>query len=135
MHYLKLLRVRCHQWKKRLFVQRQLQVSDMGDQSMLAAKKMLLVLLCVTMFNHGAVAQNVMSDSTEQARRYVREIMKNHSLPGLSVAVAVDGKIAWYEGFGEADLENHLPVRPTTKFRLGSVSKTLTIAALGLVKR
>jgi serine beta-lactamase-like protein LACTB len=51
----------------------------------------------------------------------------------LSLAVAVDGKIVYSEGFGLADLEERTPVWPTTKFRIGSVSKPLTAAALVLL--
>lgn len=48
--------------------------------------------------------------------------------PGLSVAVAVGGDIIWAEGLGEADAENHVPVDPRTRFRVGSLSKLLTAA-------
>ncbi len=48
--------------------------------------------------------------------------------PGLSVAVAIGGEIVWAEGLGEADAENHLPVDPKTRFRIGSLSKLLTAA-------
>jgi len=50
--------------------------------------------------------------------------------PGLALAVAVDGKIVYSEGFGYADLEERVPVWPTTKFRIGSISKPLTATAL-----
>jgi CubicO group peptidase (beta-lactamase class C family) len=53
--------------------------------------------------------------------------------PGMSVAVAVDGKLVWAEGFGVADLEQCVPVTPKTKFRIGSTSKPLTSAAVGLL--
>jgi CubicO group peptidase (beta-lactamase class C family) len=53
--------------------------------------------------------------------------------PGLGVAVLVDGRIAWSEGFGFADLEQRVPVWPHTKMRIGSISKSLTSAALGLL--
>ncbi len=68
--------------------------------------------------------------ATERARAYVRGLIEKNKTPGMSVAVAVDGHIVWSEAFGEADLENHVPVRPETKFRLGSVSKLLTVTAL-----
>jgi serine beta-lactamase-like protein LACTB, mitochondrial len=55
------------------------------------------------------------------------------SLPGLSVAVAADGELVWAEGFGFADVRRRAPVTPLTKFRLGSVSKTLTAAAVALL--
>ncbi|MGB6874884.1 MAG: serine hydrolase domain-containing protein [Candidatus Acidiferrales bacterium] len=51
-------------------------------------------------------------------------------IPGLAVAVAVDGHLVYAEGFGYADLEERVPAWPTTKFRIGSISKTLTAAAL-----
>ena len=54
-------------------------------------------------------------------------------VPGLSVAVAEDGKIIWSEGFGFADLEAKKPVTRSTLFRIGSVSKTITAAGLMLL--
>jgi serine beta-lactamase-like protein LACTB, mitochondrial len=54
-------------------------------------------------------------------------------VPGLSVAVAENGKIIWSECFGFADLEAKRPVTPQTLFRIGSVSKPLTAAGLMLL--
>lgn len=50
---------------------------------------------------------------------------------GFGLAVSVCGRTVWREGFGYADLENMVPVSIKTKFRIGSVSKTLTSIALG----
>jgi serine beta-lactamase-like protein LACTB len=50
--------------------------------------------------------------------------------PGRALAVDVDGKILYSESFGFADLEERVPVWPTTKFRVGSISKPLTAMAL-----
>lgn len=49
---------------------------------------------------------------------------------GFSVAVAVNGRLVWTQGYGFADLEQKVPVTPITKFRIGSVSKSLTAAAV-----
>ncbi len=54
-------------------------------------------------------------------------------VPAVQVAVAVDGKIVWSEGFGYADLERHIQVSPTSMFRIGSVSKPLTAGAVALL--
>ena len=53
--------------------------------------------------------------------------------PGLGIAVLVRGRIVWSDGFGYADLEQRMPVWPYTRMRIGSVSKSLTSAALGLL--
>jgi CubicO group peptidase (beta-lactamase class C family) len=63
----------------------------------------------------------------------MRADLTEQNLPGLSVAVGVDGDIVWAEGFGWADLENHVPVAPDTGFRVADASKALTSAAVGLL--
>src|SRR4030095_15557276 len=62
-----------------------------------------------------------------------RASLTEHSLPGLSVAVGAGGEIVWAEGFGWADLENRVKVAPETRFRIGTASKVLTSAAVGLL--
>ena len=54
-------------------------------------------------------------------------------LPGISVAVGLEGRIVWSEGFGWADIEQRVPVTAATKFRVGSVAKPMTAALLALV--
>jgi serine beta-lactamase-like protein LACTB len=73
------------------------------------------------------------TDAVEQGRQIVRAGLIEQNLPGLSVAVGVGGGIVWAEGFGWADLENQVPVAPETRFRVGTASKALTSAAVGLL--
>jgi len=68
-----------------------------------------------------------------ESRALVDSIMRARNIPGLSIAVSVDGEVVWSEGFGYADLEQRTPVQTTTKFRIGSISKPLTAAGLGLL--
>src|SRR5437660_481537 len=70
--------------------------------------------------------------AVERARTIICAELLPH-IPGVQVAVAVDGKIVWSEGFGYADLERHVPVSVTTEFRIGSVSKSLTGDAVVLL--
>ncbi|MEP5104049.1 MAG: serine hydrolase domain-containing protein, partial [Ekhidna sp.] len=59
-------------------------------------------------------------------------IQVERRVPGLDIAVSIDGSVVWSEGFGYADLEHQVPVMPgVTKFRIGSVSKSLTATAIG----
>ena len=50
--------------------------------------------------------------------------------PGASVLVAQNGKILYQRGFGYANIEKGIPVGPETKFRIGSISKQFTAAAI-----
>ena len=72
-------------------------------------------------------------DAVEEGRRIARARLIKRNLPGLSVAVGVGSDIVWAEGFGWADLENRVPVAPDTRFRIGTASKVLTSAAVGLL--
>jgi serine beta-lactamase-like protein LACTB, mitochondrial len=71
--------------------------------------------------------------AVEQGRRIVRAGLAEQNLPGLSVAVGVDGDVVWAEGFGWGDLENRVPIAPDLKFRIGTASTALTSAAVGLL--
>jgi CubicO group peptidase (beta-lactamase class C family) len=62
--------------------------------------------------------------------------MRSHSIPGLSVAIVNGGSLVWTNGYGMADLENFVPARPITVYRLASVSKSITaVAVMQLVER
>ena len=71
--------------------------------------------------------------SIEFARALITALMEESGTPGMSVAVGIDGAIVWAEGFGYADVEHRVPVWEETRFRIGSVSKPLTAAAVGLL--
>ena len=73
------------------------------------------------------------ADAVERGRHIMRAGLTEQNLPGLSVAVGVGGKMAWAEGFGWANLEKQVPVAPETRFRIGTASKVLTSAAVGLL--
>ncbi len=66
----------------------------------------------------------------ESARRHARALLAERNLPGLSVAVAVRGEVVWSEAFGFADVATARPAAPATRFRVCSVSKPFTAAAM-----
>jgi len=68
-----------------------------------------------------------------RGRNFVRTTLSEENLPGMSVAVGVDGEIVWAEGFGVANLENSVPVTPDHRFRIGTASIPLTSAGIGLL--
>jgi len=57
--------------------------------------------------------------------------MEKHHIAGAAVSVVKDGKLFFAEGYGDADLENGIPVDPErTNFRIGSLAKLFTWTAV-----
>jgi serine beta-lactamase-like protein LACTB, mitochondrial len=72
------------------------------------------------------------AQAEQNARKIANEWLARR-IPGVTLAVAVDGRIVYAEAFGYADLEQRVPVWPGTKFRIASDSKPLTAAGLMLL--
>ncbi|MFN6087949.1 MAG: serine hydrolase [Cyclobacteriaceae bacterium] len=58
------------------------------------------------------------------------DFLDESNVNGLQLCVSVKGEIKLSKGFGFADIENNLAVTPDTRFRINSVSKSITSAAL-----
>jgi CubicO group peptidase (beta-lactamase class C family) len=66
----------------------------------------------------------------------VRAVIDRSHIPGLGIAVVIDGELRWQEAYGVADVENRVPVTDSTVFRIASTTKALTaVAALRLAER
>jgi serine beta-lactamase-like protein LACTB len=63
-------------------------------------------------------------------RTLLRRLKEGLHAPGLSLTVAASGKIVWSVSCGYADVKSRRPVTARTRFRIGSVSKTLTATVL-----
>ena len=61
---------------------------------------------------------------------YVKSEMERQHIPGLALLVTRDGKIVRSEGFGLANVELQVPVKPETIFQSGSVGKQFTATAV-----
>jgi len=56
--------------------------------------------------------------------------MNEAGVPGMVVAVSLNGKTVWQHGFGYSDLENHLITGTGCVMRIASISKSITMAVL-----
>jgi CubicO group peptidase (beta-lactamase class C family) len=61
---------------------------------------------------------------------YVRSEMQRQDIPGVALLVSRGGKIVQAEGFGLANVELQVPVKPETVFQSGSVGKQFTATAV-----
>lgn len=65
--------------------------------------------------------------SIEKALEAERE---RQGIVGMSAAIVVSGDLKWTRGFGLSDLENNVPARAATMYRLGSIAKPITATAV-----
>ena len=68
-----------------------------------------------------------------QVRKLVEQRMAAQHIPGVAVAVVRQGKPRLIRGFGLASVTHNAPVTPDTVFRLASVTKQFTAAAILLL--
>jgi CubicO group peptidase (beta-lactamase class C family) len=62
--------------------------------------------------------------------RVVLDLLAKWEVPGAAVAVVKEGRLVLAHGYGWADREARSPVEPDSLFRIASLSKSLTAAAI-----
>jgi CubicO group peptidase (beta-lactamase class C family) len=60
----------------------------------------------------------------------MERFMEDNEVPGAALAVAKDGRLVYARGFGYADPDAKAPVAPRALFRIASISKPITAAAI-----
>jgi len=92
-----------------------------------------LVSFLVTM--PSLAAEGLPEPKAGAIERILSSWMSKHGIPGLSAAVAVDGRILWSSAYGMADVENFVPAKVETAYRSASIGKPMTAtAAMRLVE-
>ena len=106
--------------------------SAMKRIAFLSSILVLAASLCVAQAPQPQLAK----DKQQLIERTVTAFMAKNSAPGISVAVVEDGRFEWANGYGMADVENFVPAKAETSYRLASISKTITAtAAMQLVEQ
>ena len=70
------------------------------------------------------------TEAIAKGRREIAELVGSQ-IPGATVAVWLRGSSVWSEGIGWADREERQPASTSSRYRIGSISKSLTAAAAG----
>ena len=97
-----------------------------GAASRRLARRALPVLLClIAACSRGAARVDDDIDRLMSAYR--------GSVPGASVMVLRDGAVIFRRAYGYADLEEHVAATPATNYRLASMTKQFTAAAVMLL--
>ncbi|MFQ5817605.1 MAG: serine hydrolase domain-containing protein [Terriglobia bacterium] len=87
------------------------------------------LLLCVI----PSVAQTTAelpAETIETIEAAIAAEMARLKIPGLSLAIVVEGELRYANGFGMADVENSVRVTSTTVFRIASITKPMTATAV-----
>lgn len=69
-------------------------------------------------------------DTLAAIDQLVEQVMAEQKIPGVTVGIARDGKTILSKGYGFADLELEVPMRAEHIFRIGSITKQFTAAAI-----
>ena len=67
-------------------------------------------------------------------RRLVAETQAEKRIPSVSAAVARDGNTIWSDAIGLADVEDERSATPDDQYRIGSITKTFTAAAIMILR-
>jgi CubicO group peptidase (beta-lactamase class C family) len=99
-----------------------------GESTGVALKYLSLVIACIC----AAFSAQVTSadQPADDAARFVRVEMEKQHIPGLALLVSRAGQPVRAEGYGLANVELQVPVRPETIFQSGSVGKQFTATAV-----
>jgi serine beta-lactamase-like protein LACTB len=81
------------------------------------------------LFLAGAAFAQQSAEIAAKVDAAVREFQAKSLAPAITVAVAVDGKVAYTKAFGTADVENDVKATPDTLIRTGSIAKPISAAA------
>ena len=76
------------------------------------------------------------ADKMAKIEAAITALMSSKHIPGLSIAIVSDNQLRWQSGYGMADLENSVPAKAVTVYRIASVTKPITaVAVMQLVEK
>lgn len=85
---------------------------------------LLSLLLCI----HSAAA--TLDDANRDTRQWLQQTMRDQHIPGVQIAVILDGKVVLSETYGLANVENQVLATPSTRFPINSATKAFTGVAM-----
>jgi serine beta-lactamase-like protein LACTB len=95
-----------------------------------------LIFVLFVALTAALAAQSFPPEMVHQIDALVEQTRAAEQLPGVSVAVAVNGQVVFKKAYGWADLENSVPATPDSLFRTASVAKPMTaVGALELAEK
>ncbi len=92
---------------------------------------LLIVILAKTHAQGEGIQDSTFLNQINKAKAYIDFLKTGQDIPSISIAVGKMGKLIWAEAFGLADRKNKTQATLQTKYRIGSIGKTITALTLG----
>lgn len=92
-----------------------------------------LSLACLAAFAARAAEVTLQAERSAAIDSIARRVIEQHKAAGMAVAVMQDEELIFAADYGFANLEHRVPVTPDTVFRIASVTKQFTAAAVMLL--
>ncbi len=77
-----------------------------------------------------AAASSLGPDTARELGRFLRRVLREDPIPGLSIAVVRPGGEAYADAFGSRDLAGNRAASPDTLYGVGSITKSITATAI-----
>jgi CubicO group peptidase (beta-lactamase class C family) len=90
----------------------------------------LAMILLLASYATWGQSQDPHGYSTAAIDRYLQDQMRRQKIPGISLAVARDGKPLYVKSYGVATLEHLVKTTPDTVYQIGSIGKQFTAVAV-----
>ncbi|WP_394748103.1 serine hydrolase domain-containing protein [Spongiimicrobium salis] len=79
----------------------------------------------------GPIQDSKALPNTDLVKTLANAFIQKTGIPGFSIAVSKNDTLQYAQGFGYSNLEDGIKMTPTTRLRAASVSKLITVTALG----
>ncbi|HEX7645026.1 MAG TPA: serine hydrolase domain-containing protein [Burkholderiaceae bacterium] len=91
-----------------------------------------LALFVVSLFSvvHAAPLHELSDAERQEIDKIAQKVLKTTSVPSASIAVVIDGKLAYAQAYGDAALKPRRAALPNMRYGIGSISKQFTATAL-----
>lgn len=93
----------------------------------------LLVALLVVLAGPQSASAQPVAEPAAELDGYIQRVLADWGTVGLAIAVVKDGKVVFAKGYGVRTRGTSDAVDPNTLFAIGSTTKAMTAAALGLL--
>ena len=92
--------------------------------------KFLYLLILILLISNHSYGQNNQQDSLDH---HIKKLMEYFETPGLAISIVQNGNIQYARGFGTRTINKNEPVDDNTLFAIGSITKSFTALALGML--